>query len=266
MQMLAIAVPLIIGIIAVLWNIGGQFLSVILFDVVMQNPILQAIIIPSAIGAFLYALNLVGTYVFSNYISPYLYSYITIRSSETEYFEAVLDFVQDQRLLKAGHLMACKSKGKSWKESMQQFLTGEKVLTDIHYRPANTGSFISMKYKGQTIYITRKSGETVTVGWERKVVQMETLSLSVFGTDPTIIKSFISDAIARVKQVKSEDVNIFVRSDGWPEGWIKVWEYVFPFKRSPRAELALSSLIHRCSARNRGRLTRWCWTTRSHKT
>jgi hypothetical protein len=222
MDRVAAVLSLTIGTVAVLWNFSGYFMSEFLVDIVMKNPILQAIIIPSVIGAVLYFLNLVGGYVFNNYISPYLYSYITIRSSESEYFEAVLDFVQDQRLLKGGHLMACKSKGKSWKESMQQFLTGEKVLTDIHYRPANTGSFISMKYKGQTVYITRKSGETVTVGWERKAVQMETLSLSVFGTDPTVIKSFISDAIARVKQVKTEDINIFVRSDGWPEGWVKV--------------------------------------------
>jgi hypothetical protein len=165
---LAVALSLIFGIIVILWIIGGHFLSSgILVDVMMKNPILQAIIIPSTIGAFLYVLNLAGNYVFSNDISPYLYSYITIRSSESEYFVAVLDFVQDQRLLKAGHLMACKSKGKSWKESMQQFLTGEKVLTDIHYRPANTGSFMSMKYKGQTIYITRKSGDTETDGWVR---------------------------------------------------------------------------------------------------
>jgi hypothetical protein len=213
---------LAIGMVAVLWNIAFSSLAEVVLDVVMKNPILQAIVIPSSIGAFLYCLQLVGSYVFSNYVSPYLYSYITIRSTESEYFEAVLDFVQDQRLLKAGHLMACKSKGKSWKESRQEFISGEKTLIDIHYRPANTGSFISMKYKGRTLYVTRKSGETVTVGWERKVVQMETLSLSVFGMDPTLIQSFISDAIARVKQVKSEDLNVFVRSDGWPEGWVKV--------------------------------------------
>jgi hypothetical protein len=79
-----------------------------------------------------------------------------------------------------------------------------------------------MKYKGTNIYVTRKLGETVTVGYQRKAVQMETLSLSVFGSNTQILQSFIAEALQLKKEVQSEDLNIFVMSSGWLQGWEKV--------------------------------------------
>jgi hypothetical protein len=100
-------------------------------------------------------------------------------TSETAAEAAARDAVGPAPLLHLKQRRREAAKGKSWKESMQQFLTGEKVLTDIHCRPANTGSFISTKCQGQTIYITRKSGETVT---SRR-------ALPTHPSDPTLTRS-----------------------------------------------------------------------------
>ena len=215
------------AIITQCWILFGEIIWVTGGNILASNPFLQAILIPSLLGAIIYCIQVVMSYVFSNYISPYLYSYITIRNSEVEYFDAVLDFVQDQELLKASHLMACKAKkGKSWKERVQEILSGDKVIEEVHYRPANTGAVIAIKYKMRTLYVTRKTGQTVTVGWDRKAVDMETLTLSVFGMDPAILKSFIADAMERVRHVRTEAVDIYVASTGWMGGWEKVHIFV----------------------------------------
>ena len=216
-------ISLTLGALVLLWNNYGSIIVQFARDTLVSNPFLQAIFIPSLIGTIIYLVQAVVSYVYSNYISPYLYSYVTIRSSEAEYFDAVLDFVQDQDLLKASHLMACKSpKKRSYKEWLKELLSVEKEVEKVHYRPANTGGVVSLRYKGRTLYVTRTKGETITVGADRRAIQLETLYLSVFGMDPAILQEFIADAMQRVQTVKSEDVDIYTASTGWTEGWEKV--------------------------------------------
>ena len=105
---------------------------------------------------------------------------------------------------------------------MKEYLGGDEAFAQVQYRPANTGAMMAMKYKGRTLYVTRRSGETVTVGYDSKAVQIEAISLSVFGVDPSILKSFVSDAMERVRKVRSEEIDVYVASTGWLEGWEKV--------------------------------------------
>jgi chaperone BCS1 len=49
-------------------------------------------------------------------------------------------------------------------------------------------------------------------------MKIEHLTMSVFGSDPAIIKSLISDAIENVSQKASGHLRIFVR-DSWRSGW-----------------------------------------------
>ena len=168
-----------------------------------NNQILHAMIIPTAIGTALYCLNFTASYIYRTYIAPRLYSYITIRSVDSEYYEAVLEFIQARKLLKANHFMACKPKA-----------TGDNkvrdTLADVRYMPADSGATVSISYKGKTLYISRQSGATLIVGHERKMVKLETICLSVIGSDSTIIKSFISEAIERVNNIKTGCMRILV--------------------------------------------------------
>jgi mitochondrial chaperone BCS1 len=169
-------------------------------------------LIPTAIGTLMYGLKLIGTNFIKHCITSRMYSNITIRNSETDYFDAVLDFIQNQRILKSTHFMACKPKDNRNKSDIHG-----NTLEEVHYQPADTGSLVSMKYKGSVIYISRKSGETLTVGSERRIVRLESISLSVFGKDPSVIKTLISDAIKQTKKERAGEVCIFTPS--WHGDW-----------------------------------------------
>lgn len=179
----------------------------------IQNPILQAMIIPTALGALYYGLKKTGNHIYDHYISPRLYSSITIQRSDSDYFDAVLDFIQERKMLKTNHFLVCKPKPETGVPDIDS-------LPDIHYQPADTGSLATMRYKGRVVYVSRKSGETLTVGQERRPVKQETLSLSVFGTDSNILKTLISGAIDHANQHSKDEIRIFVRSSkGWTESW-----------------------------------------------
>jgi hypothetical protein len=202
------------------WRSYGNYIYTTGVALISSNPFLQAVAVPSLLGFVIYFLQFVWDYLFYNFVAPHLYSYITIRSSESEFFEAVLDFVQDQQLIKASHLMACKkNKTETMKELEKRLLNGDSNMPDLVFRPANSGGLITMKYKGSTIYVTRMVGETITVGYSRKAIQMESLTLSVFGSNTDILQSFIKEALERTKAEQSEDLNIYAMSTGWLEGW-----------------------------------------------
>ena len=191
-----------------------------------NNPLLHAFIIPTAIGAMAYGLNTIGSYLFNNHILPYLYSYITINSEDSEYYDAVIEFIQESKLFKANHFMACKPKVDVVKQQYYSEISGSEksyeTLAEINYVPADAGAVLSTTYKGKTMYISRKSGETMVVGHERSMVKLETLSLSVFGTDPTIIKSFISEAIERVNKIKTGYIRVLAPcQEQWVNALIK---------------------------------------------
>ena len=179
-------------------------------------------LIPTAIGTLMYGLKLIGTNFIKHCITSRMYSNITIRNSETDYFDAVLDFIQSQRILKSTHLMACKPR-----ENRNKSDIASSTLQEVHYQPADTGSLVSMKYKGSVIYISRKPGETLTVGSERRIARLESISLSVFGKDPSIIKTLISDAIEQTKKERAGEVCIFT------PGYYGDWKYVL--SKNPRS-------------------------------
>jgi chaperone BCS1 len=200
-----------------------------------HNQLLQAMIIPTAIGTAMYSLKTVVSYIFRTHISPRLYSYITIHSAESDYFEAVLDFIQANKLLKANHFVACRPKigGGETGGGDDESSSSSSLISNVHYRPADSGDTVSMLYKGRTIYISRKAGETLTVGYERAMIRLETLSLSVLGTDSSILKTMISDAIERVNNIKTENTRIFVQF-----GCYDRWTVVLSKKpRSPESVL-----------------------------
>jgi chaperone BCS1 len=175
-----------------------------------KNPVLQAALMSGAAGSLLYCLQAGAAHLFRSCISTRLYSSIEISSGEKDYYDAVVDFIQDQRLLRnANHLTACSIGSAA--------VSFDDRLEDVCYQPADTGPPVSMVYTGRTVYAARRCGETLTVG--RSVVRLETLTLSVFGPDPTIIKALVSDAVDRVNRMREGMVRVFAFSNEWPHGW-----------------------------------------------
>ena len=184
-----------------------------------NNQLLQAMISPTAIGTVVYSLKIIGSYIFRTHISPRLYSYVTIHSTESEYFEAVLDFIQANKLLKANHFVACRRPNTGDNYDDDEFL-----VANVHYRPAADSSDTTVStvlYKGRTVYISRKTGDILTVGYERTMIKLETLSLSVLGTDSTVLKTMISEAIERVNDIKTGNMRILMQT-GCNDRWAVV--------------------------------------------
>ena len=201
----------------------------------MFNPLIQAMIIPAALGTAMYSVNVIGSYIFRAYISHNLYSYVNIHSTESEYFEAVLDFIQDHKLLKANHFVAYRRRPTLASSDIRN---DTQLLESIHYRPADSGGAASMLYKGRIVYVTRMAGETLTVGRDQSILKLETLSLCVLGTDPTILKTLISDAIDRVNRTRVGFLRILVPCD-----YAQEWKLALNKKPRPPDSVVLDKTI-----------------------
>jgi len=80
-------------------------------------------------------------------------------------------------------------------------------------------SFIT--YKGHRVIMSKKTGETVCVGWDRRPVAMEELTLTVWGRDECVLKSLLQDALDDGHLEAAQMMNIWILSDGWMGGWEK---------------------------------------------
>jgi hypothetical protein len=197
-----------------------------------MNPIVQNVIIPGAIATTLYGLKLATSHLYQTYALPRLYSYITIdRAEESECFDAVLDLIQE--MLPTNHLVVCSSR-----LSKQQITTDDTI---VHYQPAETNAPASIVHRRRRIFVSRQSGQTLIVGPERSMLKMETLTLSVFGSDPAAIKDLIADAIERINKRKTGLVRILVQNN-----WQRTWLWVLSKKPRSLDTVALSEDAARC--------------------
>jgi hypothetical protein len=175
----------------------------------------HAILVPAAMGSLVYIINYANTNIIQPHILSRMYSTVTINNSELVYFDAVLDFIQCDSLLKTNHFTVCRPKvGMDPSDDGNE--NHETLQNNVHYQPTDAGSSVSFVYKGRRIYLSRRCGGVITAGKDRSVVRVEDFSLSVFGIDPTVIKSLIADAVKRVNvQQPTGRVRILAPSNGW---------------------------------------------------
>ena len=185
-----------------------------------NNNFLQAMLVPAAMGSFVYVMGLVKTKLIEPYLFSKTYSTVIVSNSELDYFDAVLDFIQCSGLLKTNHFIVCRPRVGSDGSDCNEERHDTLLQDDVHYQPADSGSSVSFVYKGCRIYMSRRCSGVITAGKDRSVMKIEDVSLSVFGNDPTIIKTLISDAVKRVNAEQlTGRIRVFVPSDKWYTGW-----------------------------------------------
>ncbi len=175
---------------------------------------LQAMIIPTAIGALLGWLDYIGKNVVRNYIMSNLFASVTIHNSEAEYFHAVLDFIQDQKISKASHIIACKPRT----DDNDRKNASSDAPLHVQFQPTDSGSLIFLKYKHRILHFTRTAGDTVIVGYDHKMIKIEKLTIStLFGADPAVIQDLIAEAIEHARKRAKNRIRIFgySRADDW---------------------------------------------------
>ena len=184
-----------------------------------DNQLLHAMIIPAAMGTVFYGLKSIGLYLFQTHVSARLYSCITLHSDETEYFDAVLDLIQSHKLYGVNHFVASKPKYSS--DSTCHIECGDR-LDDVRYEFVGSGDVVSMLYDGRTIYVSRTNeGSFSTVsegGGSSSSAKMESLTLYVLGTNVTVLKTLISDAIMQANKIRAGWTRIFMMNP-YQEKW-----------------------------------------------
>ena len=107
---------------------------------------------------------------------------------------------------------------------MKEWSTGiEEEPPRFVFKPSSSkgGAVSFLSYKGSRVVMSRKLGETVCVGWDRKPVAMEELTLTVWGRDSRVLTSLLSDALEDGREEAKATINIWVLSDGWGSLWEK---------------------------------------------
>ena len=76
-------------------------------------------------------------------------------------------------------------------------------------------------YEGQRIVMTRTAGQTVTTGYERTPLELETMTLRCWGRDGSVLRKLIDAALCSAFEETNEDIAIYVQGNSWMGGWEK---------------------------------------------
>lgn len=204
-----------------------------LYEQIGKNELLKASILSAASLGFAYYAQRAIYFVYLKVRAMFISS-VSIKSIETTIYFPVVDFITERYLSKIkgakGFMQASVAKkNRTWKERRQECLLGApKTLPLIDLRPSSSGSFHKFEFEGTEISFYRERGETVTVGHARIPMEMETITLSMWGLSTDPILKLINLAVAAAHEKEEEGINIYVRSNSWIGGFEKA------FTRAPR--------------------------------
>ena len=190
------------------------------FTLAKDNQILQAFLASSVLGVVSYTIVTTGRMLMA-WLRGRTFCSITIQSKD-ESFMKVIDYIGKQGLVSSGCLNATTyKKKKTWKDWRTEFLMGQRNPPRMDYQPANNNDVHIIHYAGARILMHRHKGETVVAGWERVPTQMESLTLSSFGSRVAPLKQLIDDALRASFEEQQDELNVFCLSDMWGGSWEK---------------------------------------------
>ena len=94
----------------------------------------------------------------------------------------------------------------------------------LEYAASDASGAVSFfEYKGKSIMMQRSRGQTLVVGDDRQPMEMEDLTLTCWGTDSTIIKDLLSEALDASAKKADGSLDVWVLGrKSWLGGWTKV--------------------------------------------
>jgi chaperone BCS1 len=219
---LATAVKYLMGITVVvdacwtLWSMVAKLTS--------SNQLFQMGLL-TAVG---YCMTMGTNFVYVNVFRPFfgsLKSSITIENKDKN-FNPVVDFISDKLLVSArggtNSLQATtQKKTKTRKDWVKEWLGSAKKGEDsFDFRPDSNTAAYNVQYKGRTLMLERFKDKPLMGGWRDTPFTPESLTISVWGRDNTLLKELLSDALkAHHQQETANSLNIYVQSTGWLDGW-----------------------------------------------
>lgn len=200
----------------------------------LANQFLQTLFLGSAGGSIVYFIS-VSSKVLSSRLYGMFRSDITIRSTDPNYM-AVVDFITERFLnavagARSSMEVTTRKKKQTWKEQRAYYMgVGDKKADEVDIRPGDDSSLHTFEYMGTMMTFYRKKKETLCVGYERKPMLMEELTLSMWGRDNAPLVGLIHDALYAAREKEDSGVTIFVQSNSWCGGFEKA------FSRKPRSQ------------------------------
>jgi hypothetical protein len=184
--------------------------------VVSGNQMLQAVLAPALLAGTAGAFGLLLQFLYKRLVSGF-YCSVSV-SNKDKNFNAVLDYISSLGVIETSTMIATtyRKKNMTWKDYRSQYGMGVRDPPKMEFRPSNeSSSAMSMfLYKDKKLFLRHVKGETVTTGWNRVPTTMETLHLSTFGRDNTILIDLFDSALRASFKEETDVMNIYVLSNG----------------------------------------------------
>lgn len=129
LAVIGIASAILVACVATLWPWTGT-----LWAIIHSNPILQAIFVPSGIGALLYVLRMAALQIYAK-IAGKLYSTITVENKD-ENWHVILDYISKQGPIEATGFVATtfKNKNRTWRDWRKEYTLGVRDAPKMDFR------------------------------------------------------------------------------------------------------------------------------------
>mmetsp|Transcript_22674 Transcript_22674/g.37922 ORF Transcript_22674/g.37922 Transcript_22674/m.37922 type:complete len:959 (+) Transcript_22674:1747-4623(+) len=196
-------------------------LRILIFEAInsiRKNPMMESMVATGVVSYIVYSVRQILQQALRNIESMFWCS-IAIQNTDANY-NAVVDFVAKYCEQDKSSLIATTKKLKwnrrQWRDSWNGI--GEKKAPELDMRPTRN-VLTTFRYKGRRIYLVRSKGQTITTGYDRRPLTMETIVLSCWGRDNKILRDLLKDAMLEKIEQSSGELNIFVLSNGWMGGW-----------------------------------------------
>lgn len=191
-----------------------------------NNQILQTVVLGSVGTSLFFALGAALKFGLAKIYSWYRTD-VTINNVDPSY-DAIIDFITE-KYLKTQTGGTCnmqvstfskKRTFKDWKRDLTGI--GNVDIPKLDLRPASDSALHMFNYQGHNITFFRKKGETITVGYDRKPLTKEHITLSIWGTNNSVLLDLMHEAIKVKAEKRDEGLSVYVQcSDSWLGGWEK---------------------------------------------
>jgi hypothetical protein len=151
-----------------------------IWSALSSNGMLAAMFWSSVVGSLLYVVSQ-SVALLQRSFAKRFYRSITI-SSKDENYRPVLEFLSQHCVPDDPALMVstARRKRQTFKEWRDEAMgVSARKLPDLDFLPSNSsGTAHVFLYKGQRFLMQRSAGQTITTGWDRKPLDLETITIS----------------------------------------------------------------------------------------
>jgi len=207
-----------------IWNpTWSSTIQTSIMKLFQKNEVLQACILSGAT----YHLWNGAVLLYRSTVLPCIaecYSTITITNADPHY-DAVIAYLSEQISSEGANYSIqalTKSKKKSRKDYIQEWLGTDKDIPSFEYRLNSDEVIFRITYKKKEITMKRfKSSNPLMGAYSDRPFTPESLSLTVWGSDNKVLKELLDEALEeKLKKPQQNELSIFVQSSSsWLVGW-----------------------------------------------